>query len=102
MKRTVIITACCVAIAAAGTVFFVRNLRHKQQPGYGELIRDSIRISEQKSQLHHDSAQYWNEQHKIFTAKSDSVRRLDSTGRAALREGYRASLREKIRAELAR
>lgn len=102
MKRNLLITILCVAIAVAATIFFVRNIRHRQQPGYRELIRDSIRISEEKSQLHHDSAQYWNDQHKIYTAKSDSVRNLDSAGRAALREAYRARLRAEIRASATR
>jgi len=100
MKKYVIIIIAAVLILTVATIFFVRNILHKQEPGYSEMIRDSLVIIEKKLQIHHDSTVFWDEQHTIFEAKNDSVNRLDSIGRAALRNFYRAKVEADIAGEI--
>lgn len=96
MNRNLIIISICVLITFGATIFFVRNLRHKQLPVKREIIKDSIRISQQRADMHRDSAIYYHNEAKHYEISLDSIRRLDSLSWAVLRERYLSALTTRI------
>ena len=100
MSKHVIITVICVLIGAGATIFFVRNIRHKQDPTYRQSIKDSILIATKQADIHRDSAEFYTQVRKTNEYKLDSLDRLDSAGMAPLRRAYSAALIRKLESQV--
>ena len=100
MSKQALITVVCVLIGAGATIFFVRNIRHKQDPTYRQAIKDSIVIATKQADIHRDSAAFYTQVRKNNEYKLDSLNRLDSAAMAPLRQAYSAALIRKLESQV--
>jgi len=88
-------------IVVANGYFYYRVFSNREIAAPpASALADSLRAMGQKRLQFQDSLTYYKNQHEILTAQKDSVRRLDSLGRAGLRARYRTSIRDSVAKKL--